>query len=160
MTNDDVHSAVVRWVRAKTGLAAVIKNHQSGPTPALPYAMVNFTGLYEVQERPIDVEYAGEETITAAPVMEMEWRFSIHAYGDEPTSVLRPIVSGMKISQPTEPLLPGLTVHEVSHVRNVPDWINNAWQPRAHMDFIVRGIIRDGHVIDVIEEYSFTFERS
>lgn len=163
MTNDEVHSAVVRWVKAKTG-ATTIKAHQSGPTPALPYVMVNDTGTAEVRRWHQKTEYtetdaensAGEKIVTAAPVIEMEWRFSVHAYGPSPTDRLRPIVSAMKVPQAMEPLMPGLHIHEVSAIRDVPDWIENAWQPRAQMDLIVRGIIRDSvGPVDVIDEYSF-----
>ncbi|UNK39381.1 hypothetical protein MNR02_06650 [Shinella sp. H4-D48] len=168
MTNDDVHSAVVRWIKAKTGVIA-IKAHQSGRTPALPYVMVNDTGTAEVRRWHQQTEYtetdaensAGEKIVTAAPVIEMEWRFSVHAYGPSPTDRLRPIVSAVKVSQAMEPLMPGLHVHEVSAIRDVPDWINNAWQPRAQMDIIVRGIIRDSvGEVDVIDEYSFEIARA
>lgn len=163
MTNDQVHTAVNQWIRAKTGNTTVIKANQGGTAPALPYIMTNFTGSAEVRRHQITVEYtdtgvansAGENIINAAPVIEMEWRFSVHAYGASPTDRLRPIVSAMKLSQASEPLMPGMHVHEISQIRNVPDWIESAWQPRAQMDVFVRGIIRDAHLADVIDEYSF-----
>jgi hypothetical protein len=163
ITNDQVHSAVVQWVKAKTGNTTTIKAHQGGPAPALPYIMINFTGSAEVRRHEITVEFTdtgtpnseGENIITAAPVIEYEWRFSVHAYGPSPTDRLRPIVSAMKVPQAMEPLMPGLHVHEISQIRNVPDWINNAWQPRAQMDVFVRGVIRDSiGTVDVIDEYS------
>ncbi|MBG6211680.1 hypothetical protein IWQ49_006371 [Labrenzia sp. EL_126] len=161
MTNDEVHSAVVRWINASTAGTPTIKAHQSGDRPGTPYIMVNFTGLVEVQRWHQKIEYtetenlnsAGEKIVEAAPVIEMEWRFSVHAYGTAPTDELRPIVSAIKMQQPMEPLQPDLIVHEVSRIRNVPDWINNAWEPRAQMDFIVRGLIRDSVNVDTIDEY-------
>lgn len=166
MTNDQVHTALNQWIRAKTGNGTIIKAHQGGTAPALPYIMTNFTGSAEVRQHNITVEFTdtgvenseGENIITAAPVIEMEWRFSVHAYGTSPTDRLRPIVSAMKMLQPMEPLVPGLHVHEISQIRNVPDWINNAWQPRAQMDLFVRGIIRDQHAVDVIDDAPFTVE--
>lgn len=179
MTNDQVHTALNQWIRSKTGNTTVIKAHQGGTAPALPYIMTNFTGSAEVRRHQITVEYtdtgvansAGENIINAAPVIEMEWRFSVHAYGlhpidpatgqarspvpTAPTDIIRPIVSAMKLSQASEPLMPGMHVHEISQIRNVPDWIETAWQPRAQMDLFVRGIIRDAHLADVIDEYSF-----
>lgn len=159
MTNDEVWSAVVRWVKAKTG-KTTIKSHQSGTAPTTAYAMVNFTGAIEVRRHEQNVEYeeAGA-VVTARPVIEMEWRFSVHGYGANPTDILRPIVSAHKLTQAMEPMFPNLTVHEISQIRNVPDWINNAWQPRAQMDVIVRGIIRDGHVVDIIEQAPVSVER-
>ncbi|MCO6407361.1 phage neck terminator protein [Hoeflea alexandrii] len=167
MTNDEAHSAIVRWVAAKTGVTT-IKAHQGGAAPALPYIMVNMTGFAEVRENAIDIEFTetdelnseDEKIVEAAPVTEMEWRFSVHAYGDNPTDQLRPIVSVMKLSQGTEPAYPGLTIHEASQIRNVPDWINNEWQPRAQMDLFARGIIRDASNVDVIDEYSFDIAQS
>lgn len=169
MTNDQVHTALNQWIRTKTGNTTVIKANQGGTAPALPYIMTNFTGSAEVRVWHSDVEFtetddlniAGELIVTAAPVIEMEWRFSVHAYGPTPTDRLRPIVSAMKLSQPQEPLIPGLLVHEISQIRNVPDWISNAWQPRAQMDLFVRGIIRDSvGTVDVIAEYSFDIARA
>lgn len=162
MTNDEVHSAVVRWLATQTG-KTVIKAHQGAPNPPLPYVMVNMTGTAEVREWASNIEYTetaednseGEKIVSAAPVIEMEWRFSVHSYGDNPTDILRPVVSAVKLSQVMEPLLPGLLIHEVSQVRNVPDWINNQWQPRGQMDVFVRGITRDASNVDVIDEYSF-----
>lgn len=160
MTNDEVWSAVVRWVRTVSGFTT-IKSHQSGPEPAGRYVMVNFTGAFEVREHEQDVEYEDVvDEVTAKPVIEIEWRFSVHGYGATPTDTLRPLISASKLSQVMEPMFPSLTVHDVSQIRNVPDWINNTWQPRAQMDLNVRGIIRDGHVIDVIEEASFDIARA
>lgn len=165
MTNDQVHTALNQWIRSKTGNGTIIKAHQGGTAPALPYIMTNFLGSDPVRRHEIQIEFTdtgtpnseGENIVTAAPVIEMEWRFSVHAYGTNPTDRLRPIVSAMKMLQPMEALgAQGLHVHEISQIRNVPDWINNAWQPRAQMDLFVRGIIRDSvGTVDVIDEYSF-----
>lgn len=167
MTDQEVWSAVVRWLKARTTLT-VIKSHEGGKAPALPYVMVNYLGLFEVREHAQDIEYSegadpdGPDLppITAKPVIEAEWRFSVHAYGGSPTDILRPIVSAHKLAQMHEPLMPGLIVHEISQIRNVPDWINEQWQPRAQMDFNIRGLTKDGHIIDVIEETSFDIDRA
>ena len=161
MTNDEVHGALVRWIASLTDLKT-IRAYQGKKTPPLPYIMVNFLGQAKVRQHPQTVEYVGdgEDPVTGVPVIEVEWRFSVHAYGDEPTDILRPIVSGVQLSQVMEPLLPALVIHEVSQIRNVPDFINNAWQPRAQMDMFLRGIIRDGHGIDVIEQAQLEYRRA
>ena len=105
------------------------------------------------------VEDVGDEVV-ATPLIETEWRLSLHAYGPEPTDVLRPIRAAAQLAQKNEPLMPGLTVHEVSQIRHVPDFVNEAWRPRAQMDLFVRGIVKDGFVIDVIEEFSHQFIRN
>lgn len=156
MTDDEVHSAVVRWLASITG-ETVIKAHQEGPRPPLPYVMVNMTGTAEVREHAQVVDYEEDTAgVLAAPVIETEWRFSVHAYGPKPTGFLRPVRSAAQLAQKVEPLMPSLVVHEISQVRNVPDWVNERWEPRAQMDMFVRGLTRDGFAIDVIEEAPIT----
>lgn len=162
MTEDEVISAVVRFVARVSGIVAIRAN-EGGNAPALPYAMVNFTGLAEVREHAATIEFTdtglpnseGEHIISAAPVMEIEWRFSVHAYGADPASKLRPIKSALKISQVLEPALPLLVIFDSSQIRSVPDWIDNRWEPRAQMDLFVRGIIRDDFDVDVIDHAAF-----
>ena len=162
MTDDEIHSAIVRWLAGIIG-KQVIKDHQSGPRPALPCVMVNLLGTSEVREHAQTIEYqdgvvSGSDPapVTATPVIETEWHFSVHAYGDKPTGILRPVRSAIQLAQKIEPLMPSLVVFDVSRVRNVPEWINERWEPRAKMDLFVRGLTRDGFVIDVIEEAPVT----
>ncbi|MBY5682645.1 hypothetical protein HFO32_10800 [Rhizobium leguminosarum] len=167
MTNDEVWSAVVRWIASVTG-TLVIRSHEGTKVPALPYVMANFTGMAQVRAHEQLIEYTatGQTTpedkpeISATPVIEAEWRFSVHAYGSEPTGVLRPIASAWKVSQIMEPMFPALVIHDVSQIRNVPDWINNRWEPRAQLDLIVRGLTRDGFIVDTIDETSFDIAQS
>lgn len=156
MNDREVHSAVVRWLTARTG-QLVIKADQAGDLPALPYVMVNYTGSDETRSHPQDIEYEDRGIavgVDAFPILEVEWRYSVHAYGDNPTDALRPIRSAYHLSQANEPLLPGLIIHEISQIRDVPDYVNEAWEPRAQMDFIVRGLTRDGVLIDTIETHT------
>jgi hypothetical protein len=168
MTDDQVHSAVVRWLAKVTG-RAVIKAHQSEKAPALPYLMVNMLNVTEVRVHAHDVEYVEASTgdmstgdefppVTATPVIESEWHFSTHAYGPNPTSLLRPVASAAHITQAMEPLFPTLVIHDVSVIRHVPDFINNTWEPRAQMDIYVRGLTRDGHDFLIVEEAPVTVE--
>lgn len=188
MTNDAVIDAVAKWIASRTNLVT-IRAHEGGKSPPLPYVMVSFLGMDDVRQHEQDVEYfdeygdqliltadstlvtADNDTATAdqvseyeaeaVPVVETEWRFSIHAYGsDDVTGLLRPVRAAARLSQAMEPMFPFLVVHRISQVRNVPDWINNQWQPRAQMDFYVRGMIRDGMLIDVIEQASFIHIRA
>lgn len=158
MTDDGVHSALVRWLNSLTG-ATTIKAYQSGPAPAEPYIAVNLTGTVAVRQWAQQTEYeeAQPDTseqygeVTAFPLIETEWRFSVHAYGPKPTDILRPVRAAYQLLQRHEPMLPNLVIHEISQIRNVPDWLEERWVPRAQMDIILRGITRDGLVIDVIE---------
>lgn len=159
MTDDQVVTALVEWLAALTGVT-VIRAHESGDAPPAPYVAVNLTGTVEVREHAAEIEYADVAAdVVARPVIETEWRFSVHAYGGEsPTDILRPIRSAVQLAQRLEPMMPTLVIHEVSQIRDVPDWINNAWRPRAQIDIFVRGLTRDGFTIDVIEETSVTAE--
>lgn len=182
MTNDEIIDAVVQWVAGVTG-TATIRAYQSGPRPALPYIMVNLTGQAEVRDNPQGIDYTPsrededpptEDTagnpeyppITAAPVIETEWRFSIHGYAatdGQATDVIRPIKSAQRLSEILEPMNPNLFIHETSQFRNVPEWVNSAWEPRANIDLFLRGLTRDGFVIstiDDIEGYNVTREGS
>lgn len=166
MTNDEVWSSVVRWIALVTS-SVTIRSHEGSRAPALPYVMANFTGMSRVRAHEQVIEYTetGETTpqdkpeISAAPVIEAEWRFSVHAYGSEPTGILRRIVSASRVAQILEPMFPALVIHEVSQIRNVPDWIDNRWEPRAQLDLIVRGLTRDGFIVDTIDETSFDIAR-
>lgn len=159
MKDREVHSAVVRWLSSLIE-PKVIKAYQDTKRPSKPYVMVNMTAVAEVRVHAQFDDYADVDSdVIATPQIETEWRFSLHAYGDEPTDVLRPVRSAVQLAQKNEPLMPGLIVHEVSLIRHIPEFVNNIWEPRAQMDLFVRGIVKDGFVIDVIEEHSFDFER-
>lgn len=169
MTDDELHGRVVEFVARVTGVPT-IQAYGSGPAPAGIYAMVNFTGSSAVRDHEQVIEYTPSRDdedppvldsggdleyppITATPVIEREWRFSVHAYGGaRPSDVLRPIESAAKLSEILEPLFPDVVLHDVSQVRYVPEWINNAWEPRAQVDIIMRGLTRDGFVINVVDE--------
>lgn len=159
MNDRDAHSQVVRWVKSVTGITT-IKAYESGTAPATPYNMVNMLGTRDIRAHEQVIEYEDQGAyVKATPVIEVEWSFSVHAYGANPTDNLRGIRSAAKLSQVMEPMLPSLIVHDVSQIRNVPDWINNQWQPRAQLDLFVRGLTRDGFLLDVIEQTEFNFER-
>jgi hypothetical protein len=154
MTDREVHSAMVRWLAGVTGLK-VIKDHQSEKRPDNPYIVVNMLSRARVRNHPSNYEYEEDtaEDVTTSPVMAVEWHFSVHAYGDNPTDILRPIRSAVELPQLQESLHP-LMIHDVSSRDNrVPDFINEKWEERAQMDIYVQGYTRDGFVIDMIETF-------
>lgn len=167
MNDAEVHAALVRWLSARTALI-VIQGEQGGIEPPTPYIVSRFTGLAAVRDNVQDVEYLeldaensqGLKQVKASPVIETEWRYSIHCHGGEsPSDHLRPIRSAAELAQAAEPLRPGLIIHELSQIRNVPEYINEAWEQRAQMDLFLRGLTKDGIIIDSIEHFSFEFER-
>lgn len=160
MPDNQIHSAVVRWV-SEVAAVKVIKAYQSGEPP-FPYIMVNMLSSKPVRDHPIKEEYNPDTggTVFAAPVIEVEWHFSLHAYGSSPTDILRPVRSAAHLAQLNEPLMPSLIIFDASLIRHVPDFTEGKWEPRAQMDLFVRGVTRDEFAIDVIEEFSVSVQQT
>lgn len=164
MTDDQIWTQCTQFVATACPGVNVIRAYESGPRPSLPYIMVNFTGSRNVRENEMEMEYEDRDEdaeqpdsngefpkINVAPVIEKEWSYSVHAFGAVPSDVLRPIESARRVSQIMEGMRP-LTVFDTSMIRSVPEWVNNDWEPRANMDIFLRGLTRDGFVIDTIDD--------
>lgn len=160
MTFDEVQDALVLWISALTGLT-VIAARQGIDRPALPYLMVEKQSMDELTERPSDVEYLelaslnseGFNEIQATPVIDVEWTFFVYSYGASGDIQLQRIKSAVHLSQIQEPLLPGLNIHETGVVNNIPEFLDQAWEPRFQMNVMLRGLSDSGHVIDTIESH-------
>jgi hypothetical protein len=153
MTDDDVWSNFNVWIARITGLTS-IRVWQSGDMPDRPYMVTNLTGSRQVRDWHQDL--IGEEDeesgrVLVAPIIEMEWNFSVNCYGETPMNVLRPIYAASKLTQVEEPNFPGLVIHQCSQIRNLSEWHDHDWEPRAQMDVDLRGLTADGHLIDTIE---------
>lgn len=158
MIDRDVHTAVVNWLASRTGIP-FIKNHQEGDPLPQPYGLANLTGQDEIRDHASRVIHGSvdDDTGFVQTIAENEWRFSLHVYGNDPSNFFRPVRMAVHASILDEPLMPGLLVHEVSQIRIVPEWINEGWEPRAQMDLIIRGTLRDtysGTDIYVVEEHT------
>ena len=171
MTEDEIHSAFVSWLNGLLD-PPVIKAYPEEDTSAA-IVVVNHVQTREVRANAqfdaySNLETAGGEVVIVRPQVETEWHFSVHAYGlskvdpatnlarspvpPVPTQILRPLVAAAQLRQILEPLAPSFHIHEISPIRNVPDWVNNRWQARAQVDIYLRGVVADGFAIDVIEE--------
>lgn len=164
MTNDAVWSMLVAWIAVKTG-QKVIRYRAGGVEPAEPYIAVNFLGDDPAMDWEQGIEYIEGVTIppgetfpivTATPHIEMEYRFSVHAYGPKCSDILRPIRSAIRLTQALEPIEPDLTIHEMGNINVLPEFVNEKWQDRAQMDIFVRGMMGDGFRVDVINVIPFT----
>lgn len=179
MTDDEVHGAFVSWLNGLL-VPPVLKAYPEEPILDTAHVVANFIKSIEVRDHAQEtlyenVQHEGEERVKATPQIETEWHFSVHAYGlsridpvsntlrspapATPMDILRPLRAAAQLAQINEPLMPVFTVHEVSPIRNVPDWVNNKWRARAQCDIYIRGIVKDGFIIDVIEETSFLYVR-
>lgn len=159
MKDSEVRTAATAWVAGLFPGTRVVEGYPKREVEP-PYIMVNMTTVSEVRQHEQKVDYTdgeepeeGEAPVIGSPVIETEWMFSVHAYGDDPTTMLRPIRAAALLPQLDESLRP-LHVHEVSAIRHVPEYVNEAWEPRAQMDLYLRGQVRDGFVVDVIETTS------
>lgn len=154
MNDNDVFTAFVRWLTSTLGVT-VIRSHQSGPSPDLPYVMVNHVSIMPVRVHEMRIDYDEQTSgdIEARPLIEMEWFFSVHCYGDNPTYPLRKLLSASKLSQVMEPMFPDLVINRMSDIRHIPEYIDEKWEMRGQVDIYLRGVIDDGFIIDTIEEF-------
>lgn len=170
MTNRSTHSALVRWLAQLTGVT-VIKSEQGTDRPAKPYIMVKFMRFNTLRDHEENIEYSGGEhaphdppeaypPVTATPIMEGEWDFSVHAYDEnDPSELLMPLYGASKLSQIMEPLFPTLVISGISQIRDIPEFVNNEWEKRAQVDLSLRGMANYGFELDVIEQAQINVER-
>lgn len=159
MTESQIIAAVVQWLKARLSVL-VIQADQSAPEPDVPHVVVRFTGVSELRDMPQEDDFEDEgENVRQSQIIETEWRFSLHAYAADPMSLLRPLRAAVHSIYANKPLLPNLELHEVSQIRNVPEFFNEKWQPRAQIDLYIRGLTKEGDLVDVIEQASFDIER-
>lgn len=157
MTEQEVTNALVQFITARLSVL-VIQADQSAPDPDVPHIAVRFTGLSETRDNPQGEDFAdlNEEDVLQTQIIESEWRFSLHAYGPNPVSIMRKLRAAVHMVPRVKPLMDlKLELHEVSQIRNVPEFFNEKWQPRAQMDLYVRGLTKEGDLVDVIEQASF-----
>jgi len=164
-TEKEVHERIVDWCALVTGLLT-IKDHQSGKRPSNEHLMVHFlSGPDDVRFLPVHIEYAetgsdnseGNPQIEAIPVIESEWTFSIHSMnGEDVMRPIRQIRSRAKMEGPQLGLSHLLSIHNIGKPNNLPEMINNEYEPRAHVMMTIRGYTRDGFLIDVIDEAPIT----
>ena len=155
MTEKEVRDKLLRWLADVMG-TKVIQSFQGGKPPAEPYGVLNLMLSGPAHPHPTEWEFPSEgegedEVIRQAPVFEWFWRFSVNVYGGEGSTVLRRIRTAQHVPTAYAPLHP-LVLSEVTDARNVPELVNEEFRPRAVCEVEVRGIVRDGLVIDVVEE--------
>lgn len=167
MTDSEVWDAFVEWANGISP-TLVIQSYQEADRPAVPYIMVNMPVVQDVHDFMSSVSYdvsdteandQGKPLITMRPKVEVEWHFSVHAFGPGPTDLLRPMRARAKSIQSMEPMYPDIVIHDVSEIRYIPDMIQSEWEPRAQMDVYVRGYIEDGFIVETIDQTSFDFNR-
>lgn len=156
MTNDQVQEALVRWLRQVTGIT-VIKAHQGVDRPELPYLMIEQGTVDELSQHPEQLHYSenDDSQIEVTPVLELEWLMLLFSFGENGSNALRKIKQAVHLAQIQEPLMPVLNIHETGVINNIPEFVDNRWEPRSQMNIMVRGVTSgDGFVIDTIEDHT------
>jgi hypothetical protein len=167
MTEAEVMDATRNWIATLTGITW-IDSYQSGPEPAEPYGVINLMNADAVYQNPIENEFPAEmiddpdnpgteiEQVSQAPVRDWRWNFSLNVYGGAGATILRKIKVAEKVPTALRTLRP-LLLFSTSQVRPIPELVNEAWQARSQIDIEIRGIVRDGIVIDVAETADVIF---
>lgn len=152
MSDDAAWSAVVRWV-AQTTDQQVIRAHQEGHRPALPYVMVNLIKAGRVREFAQTTIYTDDsvEGATAYGLIPWRWHFSVHAFGEGCETLLARLGSALDVPQAAEPLTPTYALERFSDVRRLPERINEQWEWRAQIDLYLVGSKREAFSTDLIE---------
>lgn len=156
MTDEEVQEALIEWVKPVTGVTA-IKDRQGLDRPCETYMTVEIGPVIEIRERPTTTNYeklVDTDEVIATPNMEMEWTMLVIAYGKEGRNALRKIKQAAHVSQIQETMLPTLKIHETGAINNIPEEVNNEWEPRSSLNVMLRGVSTDGFVIDTIERHT------
>lgn len=171
-TDNEIWEALTKRIRIITGLTAV-RTEESGERPATPFISVSFLGSRPLRDNPRGFEYDPPDRdddeadtggnlpdVTATPLIDTEWHFSVWAYGsDTPSMLLRPLRSAAELSQVMEPIYPYLSVMPVERIRNLAEVVNERYEMRAQCDIFLHGVTQDGFVIDTIDATPFTVNR-
>lgn len=171
MTNEEVKSAVVRWLSLVLAVE-IIQDHQQGHRPAPTYGTLTLANWREVNDHPIDevweesifpIETENTEVvqledsnpletpdvITVAPQVEMEWVFILMIHGPGGGEYLRRL---QVLRHWVQSIQPALVLFDVSSVNNIPDLQGEKWVPRSQVNISIRGIVSETVPVDTIEQ--------
>ena len=157
-TNKDAWERFNQWLNTRTGLVA-IRSYQAGDRPALPYLMTHLSNVKRVHDRSrtwyfeetANLNAGGEFEVLAKPEFETEWVYQLHSYSeDDPTEVLEQLRSLIEIPQYQENYFDDFIIHDIEEITNVPEMIENRWEPRAIAMARVRGYKIDTAIVDIV----------
>lgn len=154
--------ALRAWLIPITGIAQIILANPNAPRPPRPYAMLNRIRSERINW-PRDIEYEDIENpgegapARQIPVEEWEWTWSFHIYADDGEGRAARITSASKSDAALLSLHP-LSLHRTSGIRDIPELLNETtWEDRVQVDLFLRGIVRSGFDLDIIEQTSAEF---
>lgn len=152
------HATLNQWLAGYLG-ETVIAAYQGGDRPATPYVMTNITDVGPLYQVPRDefrecLDMPDENGGTAETVTDVEYRVSVHAYGDDPRALLTPLIGVRYLTQAMHPMLPW-KLQEVGQIQFVPEMVNTEWEDRAIVRLIFHGVhreTRDGDVVETVAD--------
>lgn len=156
MTEDELYSHLIAWLRHRSGLQTIIRDHIGKPRPSGEYGMVNLIRSRKLHDLPSNHEYINiptsvDEPVIQIPVMDWEWAFSFNVYATGATDFARKIITAGSTQAGMESLGP-LSLNRVSEMRRIPELVGGVWEDRAQLDLFIHGRARDGLPIYVIEK--------
>ncbi len=157
MKAKDVRDNVRAWVASVLGIE-VIHAFPNADAPREPYAVVQ-----RVMSAPVHANPAGEDftegaggTILQAPLIETYWRFMIDVFGSDPEDYLQRLKSAADVPTTLWALRP-LVLFETTRITSENEIRDQSFKGRANMTIEVRGMVRDGFVIDTVEQQTPEF---
>lgn len=162
MNDIDIWESVIEWICTLTGKTTIMAA-EGKDRPTKDYLMVNLINTLDVKEHAqcyenVELETLNDEglpQIESIPVIETEWIFSIHSYSNtDATTCLRKLRAANQnyssIIRPPE----GLNYFDAKQINHINEFVNARYEKRANMKISMRGLTRDGLLINTIDEVS------
>lgn len=146
-----VRDTVRSWVEGVLKITT-IHGYPNALAPAEPYAVVYRTISDAVHLHPAGEDFIeADGKITQAPQVETYWRFIVDVFGPDADDTLQKIKTAANVPTALWPLRP-LALAETTRIMTQHELRDQEFKDRAQMTIEVRGIVRDGIVIDTIDE--------
>jgi len=160
MNDIDIWESVIEWICTLTGKTTIMAA-EGKDRPTKDYLMVNLINTLDVREHAQCFDYEARENeqglteIEAIPVIETEWIFSVHSYSNtDATTCLRKLRAANQnyasITRPPE----GLNYFDAKQINHINQYVNARFERRANMKISMRGLTRDGLLINTIDRGS------
>lgn len=150
MTEGDIYTTVVRFVREATG-QLVILDRQGADRPSGEHLVVNLLSSWQVGEGAV-VSYRRQgalpsDTVYGRFAESVAWKFEINAYGGDSTSTARTVALALRSPFGLDKL-GQVVVREVGQVRRLPEELAETWEGRAVFELTVITEIARERAID------------
>lgn len=160
MTEDQVHTALVDWLMSLLGITVIMAD-QSGDRPALTYGMTKLANAGPVYKNLIDIEYRdvgpAPAAMKAKPKNEYEYIYMLYIYGPGGQDLMRRLQLGKELAQTQEPMFPGVVLVEMGRVNDIPELVNQKWEPRVQANLVLRTMTDEEFDAYVIEEHTIDY---